>query len=212
MFRSIRMTFDEFLCSFGKSGLKLFQAQEYQGFEAWTLDRRALAWAQDHVRILSGLFGLLRPLDLIQPYRLEMNTALKTNSGKDLYAFWDNSITGILRKDICKQGVDTLVNLASDEYSRVLDMDALGVKIIQVRFLQIEEGKAKFISFYAKQARGMMGRWMAIHRPKRTLTLEAFDLGGYQLDRDESGNGSLIFTRPKPAPGRARLLGTQRSN
>ena len=141
-----------------------------------------------------------------------MNTSLKTSSGKDLYAFWGNSITEILRKDLRKQGVDTLVNLASDEYSRVLDMEALDVKIIQVRFLQIDKNKAKFISFYAKQARGLMARWMAIHRSTRALNLEAFDLGGYQLDRDESGDGSLIFTRPKPASARARLLSTQRFN
>ena len=179
-----------------------FRGDVYQGLGAWTLGRKALAWAQDHVRILSGLFGLLRPMDLIQPYRLEMNTSLKINSGKDLYAFWGNSITRILRKDICEQGVDTLVNLASDEYSRVLDMDALDVRIIQIRFLQVDKGKARFISFYAKQARGLMVRWMATHRPKRALNLEAFDLEGYRLDRDESGDGSLIFARSKPAPAR----------
>ena len=181
-----------------------FRGDVYQGFEAWTLDRKALAWAQDHVRILSGLFGLLRPLDSIQPYRLEMSTPLKTTSGKDLYAFWGNAITEVLRKDICSRHVDTIVNLASDEYSRVLDMDALDVAIIQVRFLQVDKAKAKFIALYAKQARGLMARWMAIHKPKRASELAAFDLGGYQLDQNVSGNGELIFTRPKPLPKRTR--------
>ena len=177
-----------------------FRGDVYQGFEAWTLDRKALAWAQDHVRILSGLFGLLRPLDSIQPYRLEMSTPLKTPSGKDLYAFWGNAITEVLRKDIRSQHADTIVNLASDEYSRVLDMDALNVAIVQVRFLQVDKAKTKFISFYAKQARGLMARWMAIHKPRRASDLTDFDLGGYQLDRNVSGHGELIFTRPKPSP------------
>ena len=181
-----------------------FRGDVYQGFEAWTLDCKALAWAQDHVRILSGLFGLLRPLDSIQPYRLEMSTPLKTTSGKDLYAFWGNAITEVLRKDICSRHVDTIVNLASDEYSRVLDMDALDVAIIRVRFLQVDKAKAKFIALYAKQARGLMARWMAIHKPKRASELAAFDLGGYQLDQNVSGNGELIFTRPKPLPKRTR--------
>ena len=126
-----------------------FRGDVYQGFEAWTLDRKALAWAQDHVRILSGLFGLLRPLDSIQPYRLEMSTPLKTTSGKNLYAFWGNAITEVLRKDICSQHADAIVNLASDEYSRVLDMDALDVAIIQVRFLQVDKAKT---AIYASQA------------------------------------------------------------
>ena len=180
-----------------------FRGDVYQGLEAWTLDRKALAWAQDHLRIISGLFGLLRPLDSIQPYRLEMNTPLKTKLGKDLYCFWGNSITKTLGKDIREQGIDTLLNLASDEYSRALDMNALNVRIIQARFLQIDKGKAKFISFYAKQARGLMARWMAIHKPKRTSNLMAFNLDGYRLDPDESGDDLLIFTRPKPAPVRA---------
>ena len=177
-----------------------FRGDVYQGFEAWSLDRKAIAWAQDHVRILSGLFGLLRPLDSIQPYRLEMSTPLKTSSGKNLYAFWGNTITKVLRKDICSQRVDTIVNLASEEYSRVLDMEALDVAIVQVRFLQVDKGRTRLISLYAKQARGLMARWMAIHKPKRASDLAAFDLGGYQLDRDASGNGELIFTRPKPSP------------
>ena len=180
-----------------------FRGDVYQGLGAWTLDKKSLAWAQDHIRILSGLFGLLRPLDSIQPYRLEMKTSLKTRSGKDLYTFWGNSITQLLRKDICNQGVDTLVNLASDEYSRALDMDALDVRIIQTRFLQIDQGKAKFISFYAKQARGLLARWMAIHRPKQTANLKDFNLEGYCLNQDESGDDLFIFTRPKPKPAQA---------
>ena len=180
-----------------------FRGDVYQGLEAWTLDKRSLSWAQDHVRILSGLYGLLRPMDTIQPYRLEMGTKLKTDRGSNLYDFWDKAITKTLKKDLQSIKAQTLVNLASDEYSSSLDLDALGVEIVNVKFLQKDGGKDKFISFFAKRARGLMARWMSQHRPRTEADLSGFNLEGYRLNKGSSSDGQLIFTRPKPAAKRA---------
>lgn len=180
-----------------------FRGDVYQGLEAWTLDARSLAWAQKHIRILSGLFGLLRPLDVIQPYRLEMGTKLKTEAGSNLYEFWGDSITRTLRKDMADAKAGTLVNLASDEYSKAIDFGGLGVDILQTTFLQRTGGKDKFISFHAKRARGLMARWMAEHRPRTIKDLRGFNLEGYRCDAKASDDAMLVFTRPKPAAKRA---------
>ena len=180
-----------------------FRGDVYQGLEAWTLDSRSLAWAQKHVRILSGLFGLLRPLDVIQPYRLEMGTKLKTDAGSNLYQFWGDAITKILRKDMADAKAGTLVNLASDEYSKAIDFDGLGVNVLETTFLQRAGGKDKFISFHAKRARGLMARWMAEHRPKSIKDLRGFNLEGYRCDAKASDDVQLVFTRPKPAAKKA---------
>lgn len=176
-----------------------FRGDVYQGFEAWTMKKSALRWAQDHVRILSGLFGLLRPLDRIQPYRLEMGTRLRTDGASDLYGFWGDRISKAIRKDMADNGSETLVNLASDEYSKAAIRPDLGVPVVSVRFLQVDGGKEKFISFHAKQARGLMARWMAEHRPRTLASLSAFDAGGYTLS-EASDADTLVFTRPKPSP------------
>ncbi|MEC8320185.1 MAG: peroxide stress protein YaaA [Planctomycetota bacterium] len=179
-----------------------FRGDVYQGLEAWTMNARALAWAQDHLRILSGLYGLLRPLDRIQPHRLEMGTRLKTAEAGDLYEFWGDDIARTLGKDIAANGSETLVNLASDEYSKAARLDTLDVPVIDVKFLQIDGGKEKFISFHAKQSRGLMVRWMADHRPRTLKALRDFDAGGYEIS-DASTADTLVFTRPKPPPLRA---------
>ena len=176
-----------------------FRGDVYQGFEAWTLDKRSLAWAQDHVRILSGLYGLLRPLDTIQPYRLEMGTRLRTPAGSCLYDFWGSSITRTLKKDARTVGATALVNLASDEYAKAVELEALDLPVVSIRFLQREGGKEKFISIFAKRARGLMARWMAEHRPCSVADLSGFDLEGYRLNAAASGEEELVFTRPKPA-------------
>jgi uncharacterized protein len=176
-----------------------FRGDVYQGLEAWTMKKASLDWAQDHVRILSGLYGLLRPLDLIQPYRLEMGTRLKIGAAKDLYGFWQDRIAKAIEKDMADAGADTLVNLASDEYSKAARLDHLGVPVITAKFLQIDAGKSKFMSFYAKQSRGLMARWMADHRPKTVTALRKFDADGYTLSKD-STDDTLVFTRPKPLP------------
>ena len=176
-----------------------FRGDVYQGLEAWTMKKATLRWAQDHLRILSGLYGLLRPLDRIQPYRLEMGTRLKTEAASDLYGFWGDRIARALRKDMAENGSETLVNLASDEYSKAARLPELDVPVISVKFLQLDAGKEKFISFHAKQSRGLMARWMADHRPKTLAALRGFDAGGYALS-DASTADTLVFTRPKPPP------------
>ena len=176
-----------------------FRGDVYQGMEAWTLDARSLKWAQEHVRILSGLFGLLRPLDTIQPYRLEMGTKLRTDAGSNLYEFWGDAITKTLRKDLVECKADVLVNLASDEYSKAVDLGGLGVHVLQTTFLQRSGGTEKFISFHAKRARGLVARWMAEHRPRTIMDLRKFDLEGYRCDAKASDDMKLVFTRPKPA-------------
>ena len=176
-----------------------FRGDVYQGLEAWTMKKGALAWAQDHVRILSGLYGLLRPLDRIQPYRLEMGTRLKTEAASNLYDFWGDRIGKALKKDMADNGSETLVNLASDEYAKAARLETLGVPIISTKFLQVDGGKAKFMAFYAKQSRGLMARWMADHRPKTIAALRKFDAEGYSL-AEESTADTLIFVRPKPLP------------
>ena len=176
-----------------------FRGDVYQGMEAWTLDARSLEWAQEHVRILSGLFGLLRPLDTIQPYRLEMGTKLRTDTGTKLYEFWGDAITKTLRKDLVECKADVLVNLASDEYSKAVDLDGLGVHVLQTTFLQRSGGTEKFISFHAKRARGLVARWMSEHRPRSVQELKKFNLEGYRCDARASDDDRLVFTRPKPA-------------
>ncbi|MEE2681715.1 MAG: peroxide stress protein YaaA [Planctomycetota bacterium] len=176
-----------------------FRGDVYQGLEAWTMNKRALDWAQDHVRILSGLYGLLRPLDVIQPYRLEMGTRLKTDAGKDLYAFWGDELNRTLKKDMKAAKANTLVNLASDEYSKAARLAELDLDVLDVKFLQKDGGTQKFISFFAKRARGLMARWMADHRPKSVSDLEGFDLEGYRFQAGEGSDRLLVFSRPRPA-------------
>ena len=176
-----------------------FRGDVYQGLEAWTMDTRALGWAQDHVRILSGLYGLLRPLDVIQPYRLEMGTRLATDAGANLYEFWGDDIIKTLRKDMTDAGSDVLVNLASDEYSKAARLNEMEVPVVDVKFMQKDGGKLRFISFHAKRARGLMARWMSDNRPKRVADLDGFDLEGYRFAKKESDENVLVFSRPKPA-------------
>ena len=176
-----------------------FRGDVFQGLEAWTMSKRSLDWMQAHVRILSGLYGLLRPLDVIQPYRLEMGTRLRTEVGRDLYAFWGDQLMRTLRKDMKDAGADTLVNLASDEYSKAARLDELGADVLDVKFMQKDGGSLRFISFFAKRARGLMARWMADHRPRTLADLEGFDVEGYRFHRGESADGLMVFSRPRPA-------------
>lgn len=180
-----------------------FRGDVYQGLEAWTLDRRSLDWAQDHVRILSGLYGLLRPMDVIQPYRLEMSTRLKTSEGANLYEFWGNSISKVLQKDLKSIKATSLINLASDEYSKALDLKALDIPVINVKFIQRDGTQDKFISFFAKRARGLMARWMSEHRPRKRIDLMEFDCEGYRVNAKSSDEQTLIFSRPKPRSKKA---------
>jgi cytoplasmic iron level regulating protein YaaA (DUF328/UPF0246 family) len=181
-----------------------FNGDVYAGLRARELDRKALAWAQEHVRILSGLYGLLRPLDAIQPYRLEMGTALKTRRGASLYAFWGPRIAEALNEAAMGQKDKTLVNCASGEYFGAVDRTALRLPVVACRFLEEKDGEARIISFFAKKARGLMARFAIDNRIERAADLRAFDAAGYRFAPHLSSGEELTFVRPQPPPVAAR--------
>ncbi|MCK3657038.1 hypothetical protein A4G19_15355 [Pasteurellaceae bacterium Macca] len=178
-----------------KAALFAFKGDVYTGLDAESLTPEQVAYAQVHLRILSGLYGLLRPLDFMQPYRLEMGTKLANPQGKDLYAFWGNTITEHLQQAIDEQGDAVLVNLASDEYFNAVKPKNLVATIVKPVFLDEKNGKFKIISFYAKKARGMMVRFMLDTRPSKIDDLKAFNYGGYCFDESRSTATELVFIR-----------------
>ena len=178
-----------------KPALFAFKGDVYTGLAAETLTTEQVYYAQSHLRILSGLYGVLKPLDLMQPYRLEMGTKLPNPQGKDLYAFWGDTITDAVQKAIDEQGDGLLVNLASDEYFNALKAKNLHATVIKPVFLDEKNGKFKQISFYAKKARGMMVRFMLEQRPTEVENLTAFDYGGYWFDEAASNATELVFKR-----------------
>jgi cytoplasmic iron level regulating protein YaaA (DUF328/UPF0246 family) len=177
-----------------------FNGDVYAGLRARELDRKSLAWAQDHVRILSGLYGVLRPLDAIQPYRLEMGTRLKTRRGHSLYDFWGDRIAAALNAAAMGHKDKTVVNCASGEYFGAVDRAALTTPLITCRFLEEKDGEAKIISFYAKKARGLMARYAIDHRIDKAADLKAFDVAGYRFDAARSSAEQFTFARPQPDP------------
>lgn len=183
-----------------RQAVLMFNGDVYRGLDASTLSPEDLAFAQEHVVILSGLYGALRPLDLIQPYRLEMGTRLKTRRGKDLYAFWGERITERLNQ--LNEGRDdgTVVNLASEEYFGSVRPGNLGGPLATPIFKDVKEGKARVLSFYAKAARGMMARWAILNRATRADQLRDFDGGGYVLQPELSTETRWEFHRPQPPP------------
>lgn len=181
-----------------KQALYAFNGDVYQGLQAKTLKPADIAWAQDHLRILSGLYGVLRPLDVIQPYRLEMGTKLATKHGEDLYDWWGDKIAKTLRADL---GPDRLVlNLASDEYFSAVDQKTLGATIITPKFLDVKDGKARPVFMFVKRARGLMARWAIETRAADLATLQRFSGGGYKLDKAASTETEWVFSRPQPKP------------
>ncbi len=172
-----------------------FKGDVYIGLDAPTLDARDLNWAQRHVRILSGLHGLLRPLDRIRPYRLEMGTKLATRKGKDLYDFWGSRVTEALNEAVSEQRQPVLINLASREYTGVLQMHDIDARIINVQFKEYRRGKYQFLSFFAKKARGMMARYMIDKRVDTLKALKAFDYEDYRYNESLSGGDNWVFTR-----------------
>jgi len=172
-----------------------FAGDVYQGLEARSMDAPALAWTQDHVRILSGLYGLLRPLDRIQPYRLEMGTRLKTRRGSNLYDFWGDRLSKQLNADAEGHADPTLVNLASQEYFGAVDARALKLPIVTCHFREAREGGSKIVSFFAKRARGAMARFAADERIETAADLKAFDRDGYRFDKASSSETDWIFIR-----------------
>ena len=172
-----------------------FAGDVYEGLKARELDEKALGWAQDHLRILSGLYGLLRPLDAIQPYRLEMGTRLRTRRGGTLYDFWGDRIARQLKDDAEGQSDPTLVNLASQEYFGAVDARALKLPVITPQFRELRDGESRIISFFAKKARGLMARWAVDNRVERAEDLKGFDLEGYGFDKAASTDVEWIFIR-----------------
>lgn len=178
-----------------KAALFAFKGDVYTGLDAETLTREQVEYAQQHLRMLSGLYGLLKPLDLMQPYRLEMGTKLANPKGKDLYAYWGNIITEHLQQALDQQGDNILINLASDEYFGAVKPKNLHGTIIKPIFLDEKNGKFKQISFYAKKARGMMVRFMLTEQPTQVEQLKAFDYSGYWFDEASSSETELVFKR-----------------
>ncbi|WJV38216.1 peroxide stress protein YaaA [Raoultella terrigena] len=185
----------EFTPKNARQAILAFKGDVYTGLQAETFDEADFDFAQQHLRMLSGLYGVLRPLDLMQPYRLEMGIKLENARGKDLYQFWDETITDTLNQALKVQGDDVVINLASDEYFRSVKTKRLQGQIIKPVFLDEKNGKFKVISFYAKKARGLMSRYIIENRLTRPEQLTRFDSDGYFFDADASDKGEMVFKR-----------------
>ncbi len=188
----------------GKPAILAFAGDVYRGLEAADLSHEELGWAQDHLRILSGLYGILRPLDRIQPYRLEMGTKLRTRRGGTLYDYWGSDIARALNTALDASPTRTIINLASNEYFRAVDKKALKADIIDVSFREEKDGKSRPLFMFTKQARGKMARWIINNRIEDPQRLSEFNIDGYRFDKVASGNGRLEFSRPQPAPKAAK--------
>ncbi len=173
-----------------------FAGDTYQGLEAASLDPEEMTYAQDHLRILSGLYGLLRPLDAIQEHRLEMGTRLKTRRGKSLYDWWGTRIAEALNEQAAATGSDVLINCASVEYFSAVKPEVLTPRIITPQFYEEKPGGPKIVSFFAKKARGAMARYVIQNRLKDPEALKEFDTGGYVYAPDLSEDGKPAFLRP----------------
>jgi cytoplasmic iron level regulating protein YaaA (DUF328/UPF0246 family) len=185
----------KFTAANSKPAIYAFDGDVYDGFDVKSLNAKALDFAQDHVRILSGLYGALRPLDLMQAYRLEMGTSFKNARGKDLYAFWGSRVTDSLKKALTKDKKPVLLNLASEEYFKVLQPKELGCPVIAPVFQDAKDGKYKIISFYAKRARGLMARYVVENRMSDPADLKGFNLDGYRYYAADSKVDKPVFRR-----------------
>ena len=178
-----------------RQAMYAFNGDVYTGLDAYSHDSETVEYAQKHLRILSGLYGLLRPLDLMQAYRLEMGTKLANPEGKDLYAFWDDRITYMLNKALEAQGDNVLINLASNEYFKAVKKKSLDGMIITPTFKDCKNGQYKIISFFAKKARGLMARYILENRVEDVEGLKNFDVDGYVFSEEQSSSTELVFLR-----------------
>jgi cytoplasmic iron level regulating protein YaaA (DUF328/UPF0246 family) len=185
----------KFTAKNSKQAILAFNGDVYEGLDAISLNSKALDYTQEHVRVLSGLYGVLKPLDLMQPYRLEMGTSFKNAVGKDLYAFWGDKITLALKEELEKQKSKTLINLASDEYFKSVKADKLGSPIVAPVFQDEKAGKYKIVSFYAKRARGLMTRFIIDNKSDKAADLKDFDYEGYKFAPKESTDAKPVFRR-----------------
>lgn len=175
-----------------------FAGDTYQGLEAESLSEDEILYAQEHLRILSGLYGLLRPLDAIQPYRLEMGSRLKTRRGTSLYDYWRDDLAKALNAQAEALGTETLVNCASQEYFGAVAPKALKLRVITPAFFEDKGTGPKMVSFFAKKARGAMARFVVQNRISDIEGLKDFDLGGYKFTPDLSDKDKFAFVRPYP--------------
>ena len=178
-----------------KPSMLVFKGDVYQGLKAEDLSKSEMKFAQKHIRILSGLYGILRPLDVMKPYRLEMGTKLETSQGKNLYEFWGNKVQKNVLEDLTNQKSDLLINLASKEYFTVLGKLPEEVNIVTPTFKDYKNGKYKIISFYAKKARGLMARWIIQNKVTDFEALSSFNLDGYKYSKAESTATVPVFLR-----------------
>ena len=182
-----------------KQALLAFKGDVYTGFDLDGFGAADFTFAQKHLRILSGLYGVLRPLDLMQPYRLEMGTKFANARGKDLYAFWKEKVTESLRRDLAETKSSCLVNLASVEYFSAVHGGGLGVPVVTPVFRDEKNGSYKIISFYAKKARGMMADYMIKSKARKPVDLQGFTAAGYRFDKASSSDSEIVFLREEKA-------------
>lgn len=191
--------FQEWKLPFRKSNARqalfAFKGDVYLGLDAYKFSEDDIGFAQDHLRILSGLYGVLRPLDLMQPYRLEMGTKFANEHGANLYKFWGDKISGRLNKQLGRLGTRTLINLASNEYFKSVDLKALKANVVTPVFKDWKNGKYKIISFFAKKARGRMSAYVIQNRLSTPEELKGFDWDGYQYVPGEGAENELVFNR-----------------
>jgi len=181
-----------------KQAVFAFKGDVYSGLELEKFTEEDYAFAQDHVRILSGLYGCLRPLDLIQPYRLEMKTRLKNDRGENLYQFWGDRITKSLNKELKKQKEPVLVNLASNEYFKSVKPKLLEGRLLTINFKETKDNKTRVVAIFAKRARGMMTDYIIRHRVEKVEDIKKFKRGGYKFNKALSDDKQWTFERPQP--------------
>lgn len=184
----------------GKPAALAFNGEVYRGLDAASLSKDDLNWAQDHLLILSGLYGALRPLDAIQPYRLEMGTKLHTRRGETLYDFWGDHIAQYIDAQLEKDEEPVIINLASNEYSKAAKLNKRKARVISFDFKEEKDGKLRPLMVYAKKARGMMARWIIENRIDNSNDLTKFNEAGYSFEPEGSSDDRWLFARPQPAP------------
>lgn len=195
-FRDWQSDFD---FSNARQAIFAFKGDVYSGLDAYHLTEQSIDFAQNHLRMLSGLYGLLRPLDLMMPYRLEMGIRLKNQRGSNLYQFWGDRITQLINADLKQANTTQLINLASDEYYKAVNENIVAAEIIKPVFLDQKNGKYKIISFYAKKARGLMARYMLENQLTDAEQLKGFNLEGYYYDATQSTSHNWVFLRDEQA-------------
>lgn len=181
-----------------KQALYAFKGDVYSGISAVQYSKEDLDYAQDHLRMLSGLYGALRPLDLIQPYRLEMKTKLKNPRGDNLYQFWGERITESINETLQSHQEKTLINLASNEYFKSIKPKLLKGRLLTINFKEVKDGKTRVIAIFAKRARGMMTDYILRNRIEYSEKIKDFDVAGYQYSEELSDEKQWTFTRPQP--------------